>query len=64
LEGAAVFCQNPLKDRADAIDARYSSLQPVVAYKIIIDSNDLTSYSVEMHIRNVPGTFRVAMVTE
>jgi hypothetical protein len=56
------FAQHPLKDRADAFEIRYASSQPVVGYTLKVDSADLTSFEVEMRLRNVPDTFRVAMV--
>src|SRR5689334_16678518 len=36
--------------------------QPLVNYTLIINDSDLTSYQVQMHIRNVHDTFSLAMV--
>lgn len=52
---ASVFAQRPLKERPGA------SSKPVVAYTLRVDSADLSSFEVEMRIRNVPDTFRIAM---
>ncbi|MBE7169248.1 MAG: hypothetical protein INR73_01575 [Williamsia sp.] len=54
--------QNPLRHWTDPIQSRYSSKQPVVNYLIRVDKNDLTVFSIEMHIRHARDTFRVAMV--
>lgn len=56
-----VIAQNPYKHFTDATEVRYDSRQPVVNYTIRIDSNDLTQYKVEMHLRNIPDTLRLAM---
>jgi len=57
------FGQHPLKHWTEAMEARYDSKQPVVNYTLTIESNDTSSFKVEMKVRNVPDTFRVAMVT-
>lgn len=61
--GSSVFAQHPLKDRADAFDIRYASSQPVIGYTLLVDAADFSFFEVEMRLRNVPDTFRVAMVT-
>src|SRR4029078_12944367 len=53
--------QHPYKHFTEAIDIRYASRQPVVNYVLQVDSADLSTLKVEMHIRNVPDTFRLAM---
>ena len=58
----SVLGQHPLKDRADAIEIRYASSQPVLGYTLQVDAADLSIYKVEMRIHNVPDTFRVAMM--
>ncbi len=60
--GSSAFGQNPLKDRADAVEIRYARSQPIVGYTLQVDSTDLSSFNVEMRLRNVSDTFRVAMV--
>lgn len=57
-----LYGQNPLTKVTDALEIRYSSSQPVIEYKLNVDTSDLDSYYVEMHVRNVQDTFRVAMV--
>ena len=61
--GFSAFAQHPLKDRADAFEIRYASSQPVVGYTLKVDTTDLSSFEVEMHLRNVADTFLIAMVT-
>jgi predicted metalloprotease with PDZ domain len=60
---AAASAQNPFRHPADAAEIRFDSSQPVLFYRVQIDSGDLSSLGVEMHVRNIPDTFRVAMVT-
>jgi predicted metalloprotease with PDZ domain len=57
-----VFAQHPLKHWTDAIETRYDSKQPVVNYLLTVDAKDTSSFAIEMRIKNVPDTFRVAMV--
>ena len=54
--------QHPLKHWMDVIETRYSAKDPCADYVLTIDPSDLSSFSVEMKIRNVPDTFKVAMV--
>ena len=56
------FAQHPLKHWTDAMETRYDSKQPIIHYLLTVDSTDTTSFSIEMRIRNIPDTFRVAMV--
>jgi predicted metalloprotease with PDZ domain len=59
---AAAWAQNPFRHPSDAAEVRVDSSQPVLFYRVRIDSADLSTVAVEMHVRNVPDTFRVAMV--
>ncbi len=54
--------QNPLHHWTDAVDLRFGRAQPVVAYTLRVDSTDLSGWTVEMQLRNVPDQFRLAMV--
>ena len=56
------FTQNPFRNVHDAMEIRYSSAQPVIHYLLKVDTNDLTSFWVEMQIRNIADTFKLAMV--
>jgi len=56
------FAQHPLKHWTDAVEVRYDSKQPVINYILAVDSTDTSSFLVEMRVRNVADTFRVAMV--
>ncbi len=53
--------QNPYQRYTDAFELRFARSQPVVSYTLQIDSADLTGWSVAMHLRNLPDTFRLAM---
>src|SRR6266536_3962594 len=57
-----VVAQHPLKHWTDAIESRYDSKQPVVNYILSVNANDTSSFEMEMRIKNIPDTFRVAMV--
>jgi predicted metalloprotease with PDZ domain len=57
------IAQHPLKHHTDAIEIRYSNKQPVIHYTLSVDETDLSSFRIEMHLHNVSGSFRVAMVT-
>ena len=54
--------QHPLKHWTESIETRYDLKKPTVDYLLTIDPKDFSSFAVEMKIRNVPDTFRVAMV--
>jgi len=62
MPGNPALGQHPLKDRADAVEIRYASSQPVIGYTLRVTETDLSAYEVEMCIRHVPDTFRVAMM--
>lgn len=57
----AASAQHPLRHFADAREMRFERAQPVVTYLLRVDSADLSGWSVVMHVRNVPKSFRVAM---
>lgn len=57
------LAQHPLKHWMDAIETRYSMKDPSVDYRLTVDPADFSSFTVEMKIRNIPDTFKVAMVT-
>jgi predicted metalloprotease with PDZ domain len=58
----AASAQHPLKNSTDAVEIRFDIKQPVINYLLSIDSTDLTSFAVEMRLRNIPDTFHIAMV--
>jgi predicted metalloprotease with PDZ domain len=58
---APALGQHPLAHPADAVEIRFARAQPIVSYALRIDPADLTVFAVEMRVRNVPDTFRVAM---
>jgi predicted metalloprotease with PDZ domain len=53
--------QNPYQHYTDAFELRFARSQPVVSYTLQIDSADLSGWSVALHLRNLPDTFRLAM---
>jgi predicted metalloprotease with PDZ domain len=57
------IAQHPLKHHTDAIETRYSDKQPVIHYMLSVDTADLTFFSIEIRLHNIPDTFRIAMVT-
>ena len=63
LSPAASLPRGPLHETRDAAPARKESSQPVIRYRLRIDSTDLSSFDVEMSVRNAADTFRVAMAT-
>ena len=60
---ANVAAQNPFRNAADAVEARYASSQPGVSYTLRIAAGDTTGFRVEIRIRNAPDTFDLAMMT-
>ena len=56
-----VLGQNPLRQWTDAVETRYDAKAPHIRYIVGVDSTDLSSITVEMHIRQIPDSFRVAM---
>ena len=46
---------------AAATPAPMQGAPPFVHYRLTVDAADTTAYTVEMHIRNAPDTFTVAM---
>jgi hypothetical protein len=53
--------QNPYQRYTDVFELRFARSQPVVSFTMRIDSANLTGWSVAMHSRNLPDTFRLAM---
>src|SRR5438034_6282049 len=62
VPGATALAQHPLRDPADAVEIRFARSQPVVEYTLRVDPRDLAGFEVELRLRNVPDTFRLAMV--
>ena len=58
---SAASAQHPLRHPVDAVEMRFAYSQPVITYTLRIDSVDLSGWSVEMHIRNAPDSFQLAM---
>src|SRR2546428_12401573 len=59
---ATAPAQHPLRHPADAVEIRFARSQPVAHYTLRVDSADLSAFAVELRLRNVPDTFRLAMV--
>jgi predicted metalloprotease with PDZ domain len=58
-----LFCnaQNPLRNLADGIQSRFSNAQPVINYTLSVDTADLSVIMVELKLKNISDTFRLAM---
>jgi len=54
--------QNQFRNFREAKEVRYSSIQPVINYMLKVDTGDLSSFWVEMEIKNISDTFQLAMV--
>src|SRR5919202_2329420 len=61
LAARPAAAQNPVSRPVDAVEVRFARAQPVVSYALRVDTTDLSGFDVEMHVRNAPDTFRVAM---
>jgi len=59
---AVVLAQNPLRHPSDAVEIRFARSQPVVHYTLRVDTADLSLIAVELRLRNVADTVRLAMV--
>ena len=57
----ALWAQNPFDHHTEALEIRFRRSDPVVHYILRLDSADLSGFDVEMRLRNVPDTLRVAM---
>ena len=53
--------QHPFRHPADAVEARFARSHPVVSYTLRVDSANLTGFEVEIRLRNVADSFRLAM---
>ncbi len=56
------IAQNAFRNFREAAEIRYSANQPVINYVLKVDTNDLSSFYVEMHIRNISDAFHLGMV--
>ena len=60
--GPAASAQNPLRDHTEGVEIRFRRTQPVVGYTVRVEAGDVSGFDVELRLRNVPDTFRLAMV--
>jgi predicted metalloprotease with PDZ domain len=58
---APLGAQQPYGHFTEAVEIRYARSQPIVTYRLHVDSADLSGFAVEMRIRNAPDTVRLAM---
>ena len=56
-----VRAQHPYRHFTDAVEMRVARSQPVITYRLRVDSADLSGFAVEMRIRNAPDTLRLGM---
>ena len=54
--------QNPLRHWTEAVDSRFATRQPVVAYTLRVDSANLSGFDVSMSVRGGRDTTLLAMV--
>lgn len=59
---ASAQAQNPFRHYSEAAAVRFADSQPILAYTLTIDTTDLSTFAVEIRIRNAPDTFRLGMV--
>jgi predicted metalloprotease with PDZ domain len=59
----SAMSQNLPINWTDALGNRYDHSKPFIHYRLTVDTSDLTSFSIEMEIRNAPDTFQVAMAS-
>jgi len=59
--GVPARAQRPWERYTDAFEMRFDVRQPVITYVLRVDSADLSGADVEIHLRNLPDTFRLAM---
>jgi predicted metalloprotease with PDZ domain len=59
--GSVAVAQQPFRHEAEAVEVRYAAGQPIVRYRLKVDSADLSSFRVTMEIRNVGDSVRLAM---
>jgi predicted metalloprotease with PDZ domain len=57
----ALWAQHPFGHHAEALEIRFARSHPVINYVLRLDSADVSGFDVEMRLRNVSDTFRVAM---
>jgi predicted metalloprotease with PDZ domain len=61
LAASAARAQNPYRHYTEAVEIRYARSQPVISYRLRVDSADLSGIAIEMRIRNASDTVRLAM---
>ena len=62
VRGSTASGQNPLRDYTEGVEIRFARTQPIVAYTLRVVAGDISGFDVELRLRNVPDTFRLAMV--
>ena len=61
MAGLLTNAQNPYKHFTESVAIRYNRKQPVINYTITIDTSNLSVIQMEMRVRNVADSFRIAM---
>src|SRR5213083_765798 len=62
VRGSTASGQNPLRDYTEGVEIRFARTQPIVGYTLRVVAGDISGFDVELRLRNVPDTFRLAMV--
>ena len=58
---ATAHAQNPFSHPADAVELRFARSQPVLHYMLTVNDADVSTFAVEIRIRNAPDTLRLAL---
>ena len=53
--------QSPLRHWTEAVGARFTVRQPVLSYRLRVDTTDLSGFDVAITVRNAPDTVLLAM---
>lgn len=61
LFGGPLTAQHPYRHFTEAVPLRFDATQPVISYRLRVDSADLGAIAVELRVRNAPDTVRLAM---
>jgi predicted metalloprotease with PDZ domain len=58
---STALAQRPFAHFSEGVEARFARTQPIVSYRLRVDSSDLAGFTIEMRVRNAPDTIRLAM---
>jgi predicted metalloprotease with PDZ domain len=61
LAAARAGAQNPQRHFTEGVDSRFARTMPVVHYLLTVNEGDTTGFNVQMSVRGVRDTFRIAL---